>query len=59
MSCCAAACAGRGAQGLDAGASRLRGRRFEHAADQAILDDRLLALEQLEGRLGAFDAKRA
>lgn len=31
----------------------LRGRRFEHAADQAILDDHLLALEQLESRRGA------
>jgi transposase len=35
----------------------LRGRRFEHAADQAILDDHLLALEQLESRLAALDAK--
>lgn len=35
----------------------LRGRRFAHAADQAILDDHLLALEQLESRLGALDAK--
>ena len=35
----------------------LRGQRFEHAADQAILDDQLLALEQIEGRLTALDAK--
>jgi transposase len=35
----------------------LRGRRLEHAADQAILDDHLLGLEQLEGRLEALDAK--
>ncbi|HXV90605.1 MAG TPA: IS110 family transposase [Gemmatimonadales bacterium] len=35
----------------------LRGRRFEHPADQAILDDHLLALEQLESRLAALDAK--
>ena len=35
----------------------LRGRRSEHAADQAIFDDHLLALEQLESRLGALDAK--
>jgi transposase len=35
----------------------LRGRRFEHAADQAILDDHLLALEQLESRLAALDGK--
>lgn len=33
----------------------LRGRRLPHPADQSILDDHLLALEQLEGRLGAFD----
>jgi transposase len=33
----------------------LRGRRFEYAADQAILDDHLLALEQVESRLAAFD----
>jgi transposase len=32
----------------------LRRRRL-HSADQAILDDHLLALEQLEGQLGAFD----
>jgi transposase len=35
----------------------LRGRRLEHPADQAILDDQLLALEQVEGRLGALDEK--
>ncbi len=35
----------------------LRGRRFEHPAAQAILDDHLLALEQLESRLAALDAK--
>lgn len=35
----------------------LRGRRFERAADQAILDDHLLALEQLESRLAGLDAK--
>ena len=35
----------------------LRGLRFAHAADQAILDDHLLALDQLEGRLRALDAK--
>ena len=35
----------------------LRGRRLEHAADQAILDDHLLALEQNEGRLAALDEK--
>jgi transposase len=35
----------------------LQSRRFEHAADQAILDDHLLALEQLESRLGALDAE--
>jgi transposase len=33
----------------------LRGRRLPHPADQAILDDHLLALEQVEGRLCAFD----
>jgi len=33
----------------------LRGRRLEHAADQAILDDHLLGLEQIEGRLAALD----
>jgi len=35
----------------------LRGRRLEHAADQAILDDHLLGLEQIQGRLSALDAK--
>lgn len=35
----------------------LRGLRFEHAADQTILDDHLLALEQLASRLAALDAK--
>jgi transposase len=35
----------------------LRGRRLEHAADQAILDDHLLGLEQIESRLEALDAK--
>jgi len=35
----------------------LRGRRLEHAADQAIFDDHLLGLEQIEGRLGALDSK--
>ena len=35
----------------------LRGRRFEHPADQMILDDHLLALEQVEGRLKAFDER--
>jgi len=33
----------------------LRGRRLDHPADQMILDDHLLALEQVEGRLKAFD----
>ena len=33
----------------------LRGRRLEHAADQAIVDDHLLGLEQIEGRLDALD----
>jgi transposase len=37
----------------------LRGRRLEHAADQDILDDHLLALEQNEGRLTALDEKLA
>ena len=37
----------------------LRGRRLEHAADQATLDDHLLALEQLTSRLEALDAKLA
>ena len=37
---------------------RLRGQRLEHAADQDILDDHLLALEQNEGRLAALDEKR-
>lgn len=35
----------------------LRGRRLEQAPDQAILDDHLLALEQLAGRLATLDAK--
>jgi len=35
----------------------LRGRRLPHAADQAVLDDHLLALEQITVRLEAFDAK--
>lgn len=35
----------------------LRGRRLTHAADQAVLDDHLLALEQITGRLEALDAK--
>ena len=35
----------------------LRGRRLAHAADQVILDDHLLGLEQLEGRLAALDAQ--
>jgi transposase len=35
----------------------LRGQRLAHAADQAILDDQLLGLEQIEGRLAALDAK--
>jgi transposase len=35
----------------------LRGQRFDHAADQGILDDHLLALAQLEGRLAALDAQ--
>jgi len=35
----------------------LRGQRRVHPADQAILDDHLLALEQLEGRLAALDAQ--
>ena len=39
--------------------SGLRGRRLEHAADQDILDDHLLALEQNEGRLAALDEKLA
>jgi len=33
----------------------LRGLHLEHPADQAILDDHLLALEQIEGRLTALD----
>jgi len=37
----------------------LRGLRLEHAADQDILDDHLLALEQNEGRLAALDEKLA
>jgi len=37
----------------------LRGRRLEHSADQDILDDHLLALEQNEGRLAALDEKLA
>jgi transposase len=35
----------------------LRGRRLDHPADQMILDDHLLALEQVEGRLTAFDER--
>ncbi len=35
----------------------LRGQRLDHPADQAILDDHLLALEQIEGRLAALDAQ--
>jgi transposase len=35
----------------------LRGQRLEYAADQSILDDHLLALEQNEGRLTALDKK--
>jgi transposase len=35
----------------------LKGRRLAHAADQVILDDHLLGLEQLEGRLAALDAQ--
>jgi len=35
----------------------LRGQRLAHPADQAILDDLLHALEQLEGRLAALDAQ--
>ena len=35
----------------------LRGQRLAHAADQAILDDQLLGLEQIEVRLSALDAK--
>ena len=35
----------------------LRGLRFEQAPDQVILDDQLLALEQLESRLTALDAQ--
>lgn len=35
----------------------LRGRRLPHAADQAVLDDHLLALEQITDRLEAFDSK--
>ena len=37
----------------------LRGQRLEHAADQDILDDHLLALEQNEGRLVTLDEKLA
>jgi len=33
----------------------LRGRRLPHPADQVVLDDHLLALEQLDGRLAALD----
>jgi transposase len=35
----------------------LRGRRLEYAADQTILEDHLLGLEQIESRLQALDAK--
>jgi transposase len=34
----------------------LKGLRFEHAADQAVLDDYLLAIEQLEERLNGLDS---
>jgi hypothetical protein len=37
----------------------LHGRRLEHVADQDILADHLLALEQNEGRLAALDEKLA
>jgi transposase len=37
----------------------LRGLKFERAADQAIFDDYLLALEQLEERLRTLEAKLA
>ncbi len=37
----------------------LRGRRLAHAADQAMFDDHLLALEQLASRLEALDAQLA
>jgi transposase len=37
----------------------LRGRRLEHAADQATLEDHLLALEQLTSRLESLDARLA
>jgi transposase len=35
----------------------LRGLRFEHVADQAVVDDHLLALDQIAGRLQALDRK--
>lgn len=35
----------------------LRGRRLEYAADQAVPDDHLLGLEQIESRLAALGAK--
>lgn len=35
----------------------LRGRRLPHAADQVVLDDHLLGLEQVGARLEALDAK--
>ena len=37
----------------------LRSLSFEHAADQAVFDDSLLAIEQLEERLGMFDSRLA
>ena len=37
----------------------LRGLKFERTADQAIFDDDLLALEQLEERLRTLEAKLA
>ncbi len=37
----------------------LRGLRLEHVADQDILNDHLLALEQNQGRLAALDEKLA
>ncbi len=33
----------------------LRVQRLDHCADQAILDDHLLALDQVDGRLFALD----
>jgi transposase len=37
----------------------LRSLSFEHACDQAVFDDYLLAIEQLEQRLGTFDSRLA